>query len=306
MAIESDKNVRVDEGSSGKSFSSRNLIVGALIVLIIGAVAGGWAMTRLLSGNGAAPAVKVAPAPTAASVAAGGEAAPAAVAAVAPAGEPAAVALSPADGTSALAARVADLETRLSRITLEAASASGNATRAEGLLIAFAARRALDRGLSLGYLEAQLRLRFGDDQPNAVKTIIDTSRDPVTLEQLRSELDTLAPDLVGRSENGDGSLWTAFRREMGELFVVRPAGTLSPRASERLERARRYLAGGQVDKAIEEVQAMPGAEVASDWLMDARRYHEARRALDLIETAAILEPRDGPSAALARPSGPTQ
>src|SRR3546814_3562519 len=34
------------------------------------------------------------------------------------------------------------------------------------LLIAFAARRALDRGLSLGYLEAQLRLRFGDDQPN--------------------------------------------------------------------------------------------------------------------------------------------
>ncbi|SNS91912.1 mitofilin family membrane protein [Sphingopyxis indica] len=298
MAIESDKNIRVDEGSGGKSFSSRSLIVGALIVLIVGAVAGGWAMTRLLSPAGPAPAAKVvqAPAPspvadTAAAVAAATtEAAPVAPAAV--------------DSASALAARVADLETRLSRITLEAASASGNATRAEGLLIAFAARRALDRGLSLGYLEAQLRLRFGDDQPNAVKTIIDTSRDPVTLEQLRSELDTLAPDLVGRSENGDGSLWTAFRREMGELFVVRPAGTLSPRASERLERARRYLAGGQVDKAIDEVQAMPGAEVANDWLMDARRYHEARRALDLIETAAILEPRDSPPAALARSPAP--
>ncbi|WOF45692.1 hypothetical protein KNJ79_22055 (plasmid) [Sphingopyxis indica] len=299
MAIESDKNIRVDEGSGGKSFSSRSLIVGALIVLIVGAVAGGWAMTRLLSPAGPAPAAKVvqAPAPspvadTAAVAAATTEAAPVAPAAV--------------DSASALAARVADLETRLSRITLEAASASGNATRAEGLLIAFAARRALDRGLSLGYLEAQLRLRFGDDQPNAVKTIIDTSRDPVTLEQLRSELDTLAPDLVGRSENGDGSLWTAFRREMSELFVVRPAGTLSPRASERLERARRYLAGGQVDKAIDEVQAMPGAEVANDWLMDARRYHEARRALDLIETAAILEPRDSPPAALARPAGSTQ
>ena len=45
---------------------------------------------------------------------------------------------------------------------------------------------------------------------------------------------------------------------------------------------------------------MPGAEVAGEWLMDARRYHEARRALDLIETAAILEPRDSPPAALAR------
>ncbi len=179
------------------------------------------------------------------------------------------------------------------------------ASRAEGLLVAFAVRRALDRGLPLGYLEAQLRLRFGDDQPNAVKTIIDTSRDPVTLEQLRAELDALAPELVGRSDGG-GSFWTGLRREVSELFVVRPAGTQSLRASERLDRARRYLAGGQVDKAIEEVQAMPGAAEAKDWLIAARRYHEARRALDLIETAAILEPRDGPAAAMARkPGDPT-
>jgi hypothetical protein len=95
--------------------------------------------------------------------------------------------VAPIDGANALTARVAELEQRLSRITLEAESASGNASRAEGLLVAFAVRRALDRGLSLGYLDAQLRLRFGDDQPNAVKTIIDTSREPVTLEQLRAE-----------------------------------------------------------------------------------------------------------------------
>src|SRR3546814_9779340 len=81
----------------------------------------------------------------------------------------------------------------------------------------FAVRRALDRGLSLGYLDAQLRLRFGDDQPNAVKTIIDTSRDPVTLERLRTELDAMAPQLVGRDGDGDGSLWTGLRRELGEL-----------------------------------------------------------------------------------------
>ena len=210
------------------------------------------------------------------------------------------VAAAPAvDGAGGLAARVAELEQRLSRINLQAESASGNASRAEGLLVAFAVRRALDRGLSLGYLEAQLRLRFGDDQPNAVKTIIETSREPVTLEQLRAELDAIAPELVGRS--GDkGSLWTGLRRELGELFVVRPAGTQSPRATERLERARRYLTGGMVDQAITEVEAMPGAAEAGDWLIDARRYHEARRALDLIETAAILEPRDGAAVAMAR------
>jgi len=296
MAVDSDKIVRTDERVKEKGFSLRGLVIGALAVLVIGLVAGGWAMTRLLADRNAPPAPKVAAAPVVPGAsAAGGEA-------VAPpegAQDPPLV-VAPVDGANALAARVAELETRLSRITLQAASASGNATRAEGLLIAFAARRALDRGLSLGYLEAQLRLRFGDDQPNAVKTIIDTARDPITLEQLRSELDAMAPQLVGRNSQSGGSLWTGIRRELGELFIFRPAGTQSPRASERIDRARRYLAGGQADKAIEEVEAMPGAEVASEWLIDARRYHEARRALDLIETAAILEPRDSPPAAMPR------
>ena len=119
-----------------------------------------------------------------------------------------------------------------------------------------------------------------------------------------ADLDAIAPELVGR--NGDkGSLWTGLKRELGELFVVRPAGTQSPRATERLDRARRYLTSGMADKAIVEVEAMPGAAAAGEWLIDARRYNEARRALDLIETAAILEPRDGPAVAAARPSGTT-
>ncbi|KTE06816.1 mitofilin family membrane protein [Sphingopyxis sp. H115] len=284
-----------DEGVPARGLSFRALAIGAFLLLLIGVVGGGWAVNRWLTGNDSVPVTKMIEspggAPTPVVVASGAVKAPAA-------GQPLVVA--PIDGANALAARVAELEQRLSRITLEAESASGNASRAEGLLVAFAVRRALDRGLSLGYLDAQLRLRFGDDQPNAVKTIIDTSREPVTLEQLRAELDTLAPQLVGRGGDSNGSLWTGLRRELGELFVVRAAGTQSPRASERLERARRYLAGGQADKAIAEVEAMPGSAAATDWLIDARRYHEARRALDLIETAAILEPRDSPAAAMAR------
>lgn len=282
-----------DEAVPTRGLSFRAVGLGALVLLLIGIAGGGWAVNRWLTGDNL-PSAPKAIEPSA------GTANPLLVAGAAkgaPDGQPMVVA--PVDGANALAARVAELEQRLSRITLEAESASGNASRAEGLLVAFAVRRALDRGLSLGYLDAQLRLRFGDDQPNAVKTIIDTSREPVTLEQLRAELDTLAPQLVGRNGDGNGSLWTGLRRELGELFVVRAAGTQSPRASERLDRARRYLAAGQADLAIAEVEAMPGAAAANDWLIDARRYHEARRALDLIETAAILEPRDSPAAAMA-------
>ncbi len=298
MAIDNiDSPAPVEAAAAARGPSFRLLMIAALLLLLIGVVGGGWAASRWLAGNSAAPATK-----TIDPAAAGAMVDPLLVAGAVPkdAAPEQPLLIAPVDGANALAARVAELEQRLSRITLEAQSASGNASRAEGLLVAFAVRRALDRGLSLGYLDAQLRLRFGDDQPNAVKTIIETSRDPVTLEQLRTDLDTLAPQLVGRGSDDSGSLWTAFRREMGELFVVRAAGTQSPRASERLERARRYLAAGQADRAIAEVEAMPGAAVANAWLIDARRYHEARRALDLIETAAILEPRDSPAAAIAR------
>lgn len=297
MAIDSiDTPSPADEAVPTRGPSFRLLAIAALLLLLIGVAGGGWAVNRWLAGDGTAPVTKIVDSSVA------GAADPVLIAGTAPKGAAAEQPLivAPVDGANALAARVAELEQRLSRITLEAESASGNASRSEGLLVAFAVRRALDRGLSLGYLDAQLRLRFGDDQPNAVKTIIETSREPVTLEQLRAELDTLAPQLVGRGGDGNGSLWTGLRRELGELFVVRAAGTQSPRAAERLDRARRYLGAGQADLAIAEVEAMPGAAAANDWLIDARRYHEARRALDLIETAAILEPRDSPAAAIVR------
>lgn len=294
MAIDSiDTPSPAVEAVPARGPSFRLLAIAALLLLLIGIAGGGWAVNRWLTTNDTAPAANVIAPPAVRDMAD-----PVRIADAVPKGAPLVVA--PVDGANALAARVAELEQRLSRITLEAESASGNASRSEGLLVAFAVRRALDRGLSLGYLDAQLRLRFGDDQPNAVKTIIETSRDPVTLEQLRAELDALAPQLVGRGGDDSGSLWTGFRRELSELFVVRAAGTQSPRAAERLDRARRYLGSGQADLAIAEVEALPGAAAANDWLIDARRYHEARRALDLIETAAILEPRDSPAAAIAR------
>ena len=194
-----------------------------------------------------------------------------------------------ADTAQMLDGRVVQLEERLTRITVEAQAASANAARAEGLLVAFAARRALDNGGPLGYVEGQLRLRFGQAQPRAVATIINAAREPVTLADLRAGLaeigDVVIPPPAG------ASWWDALEHEARELVTIRKASTPSPRPEAAYDRAVRYIDGGRVSAALAEVEHMPGRAVAEKWVQMARRYMEARRALDLIETAAILEPR---------------
>ncbi len=186
--------------------------------------------------------------------------------------------------------RLNALERRLNRIDLQAEAASGNAARAEGLLIAFAARRLIERGERLGYLGDQLRLRFGNAQPNAVRTILATARDPVTLEQLRQGLENLPQETVEKPRDLNG--WERVKAELGDLFVLRRASAPSPRPERRLERASRLLDEGRVASARALVASLPNAERAEGWLRDARRYVAAREALDLIETAALLEPRN--------------
>jgi hypothetical protein len=188
--------------------------------------------------------------------------------------------------------RVNRLEQRLADIAQQSTAAAGNADRAEGLLVAFAARRALDRGVSLGYIEGLLQQRFGDTQRPAVATIITASRQPVTLARLQAGLQEVGPELVGGGPNQDW--WTALKRELSGLVVVRKGGTPSTLPSERLQRARQQLSAGQVDVALAEVLRMPGRELAPDWIAEARRYVAARNALDTIETAALLDPRNPP------------
>jgi hypothetical protein len=184
--------------------------------------------------------------------------------------------------------RLAAAEQRIARLDLQTEAASGNAARAEGLLIAFAARRAIERGSELGYLGDQLRLRFGDAQPNSVATVIEFARRPVTLDVLLARLDSLGERLASSNQQ---PTFTRLSSELSSLFVIRREATPSPQPSRRLERARLFLESGRVDRAIDEVQRLPGAENAADWLADARRYERARRALDLLETAAVREPR---------------
>lgn len=196
--------------------------------------------------------------------------------------------LPPMSSDSAAMLRIIDLEDRLSRITVQADMASGNAARAEGLLIAFATRRALDSGRSLGYLDEQLQLRFGAAEPEAVAIIREFAKEPITREALLSELDNIAGTLATNSDDG---FWANLQSELSELFVVRRAGTPSTASQQRLARARRYVESGNIEAAIAEVEKMPGAGKAEGWLDRARRYAKVQEQLDVLETAAIFEPK---------------
>ena len=185
--------------------------------------------------------------------------------------------------------RIGDLESRLERSDAHAATAESNADRAEGLLVAFAARRALDRGVQLGYLEGLLRQRFGPGQPRAVSTIISAGRQPVTIDELQAGLSEMAPDLA--TADPRESWWSALRREFAGLIVIRQKGTPSPAPGDRMQRAKLQLEAGHVGAALAEVARMPGHDRAAGWIVQARRYAAARDALDVIETAALLAPR---------------
>ncbi|OYX60936.1 MAG: hypothetical protein B7Y89_14670 [Novosphingobium sp. 32-60-15] len=192
--------------------------------------------------------------------------------------------------------KVAMLEQRLAELNQQAIAASGNATRAESLLLAFAARRALERGQPLGWIETPLRARFGTSQGAAVDRLIAASTAPVTLAQLGEQFELLAPQLAGASP--DEGTWTWLSRQVSGLFVIRHDDAPSPAPESRIVRTRAFLAGGKVEAAIAEVERLPGQTTATDWLAHARDYMAAQRALDQIEAAALMgaQPVAAPSA----------
>lgn len=201
---------------------------------------------------------------------------------------PAATVNSAPPATAALEQHIASLEQRLARIDLQAAAAEGNTARAEALLVALAARRAVERGAELGYLEEQLRLRFGTARPAAVDAVIGAAKQPVTLVQLSAELNQLTPVLSG--EAPEQGAWSRFRRQMSDLFVVHRTAPGTSNVESRLAQAQLLLRTGQVDGAAELVAGLPGRAAAGDWIAKAKRYSGAMQALDQIEQAALSEP----------------
>jgi len=191
-------------------------------------------------------------------------------------------------------AQIAELQARVARVESSTQRAEGFAGRADALVVAFAARRAIDRGVALGYLEPLLQDRFGGQHQAAVATVITSSRQPVRLNDLIAQYETLGPVL--RRGGSQDSWWTNFKRELGTLIEVHPAQRPAVNPDARYARARLRLETGDVDQALAETMRLPGAGNAQDWVGKARRYILAHRALDEIESAALLGAPATPSA----------
>lgn len=264
----------------------RGALMAAFLAFALGAGLAGWVVWYNLAGTGAQrAAATAAPSPAAAAPTPELTASPTPLAAAQKAEQ---AVERVAEQQGGIDQRLAAAEQRLTRLDLQAQAAAGNAARAESLLIAFATRRSVERGAELGYLADQLRLRFGDQWPNAVGTIIDFARNPVRLDSLVARLEGLGPELQQSSE---GPSWGAFKRELQQLFIFRRETTPSPQPQKRLERARWALEQGRYQAAIDEVRGMPGAAKAGAWIQDAERYKKAMDALEVIETAAVLDQR---------------
>ncbi len=192
--------------------------------------------------------------------------------------------------TPAAAEQIAALEARLDLIERQTQIVQGSAGRADALVIAFAARRAVDRGVALGYLEPLLVERFGAHHQAAVATVVTASRNPVTQAEIVAAYDQLGPTLrgIGPEENW----WTGVRRELGSLISIRRNDSPSPRPAARYDRARAKLDSGEIDAALAETMRLPGAArpEAQGWIGKARRLIAAKRALDEIESAALVGP----------------
>lgn len=284
-------------GNSRQRNSTRAIILAGLLAFAAGGAMVGWVVWYNLQPDRIRPVVEAAPEqltdaaaalPDAEPAGEGGEAPGQAASAAASATEASDAVTRVAEQQGGLDQRLAAAEQRLARLDLQAEAAASNAARAEGLLIAFATRRAVERGAELGYLADQLRLRFGDQWPNAVATIIDFSRKPIRIDGLAARLEGLGPQL---RERDSGPSFATFKRELSQLLVVRRESTPSSQPERRLERARWALEQGRYQTAIDEVRNMPGASKAGGWIADAERYRDVMRALETIETAAVLDQR---------------
>ena len=204
-----------------------------------------------------------------------------------------------------LAAQLSALDTRTASIDSTTAAAAAQAGRAEAMMVAFAARRAIDRGRALGYLEVQLRERFGQIAAGPVATVIQAARQPVTVAALRQALDANADRLTNGGGDGWVSGWLAgIRHQFGSLIILHDVNTPSQLPAERLARARRLLDAAQVEAALAEVSRLPGAGSSGNWANAARRFIAAHRALDALEAAALMVPPPAPTDASSANNAP--
>ena len=185
-------------------------------------------------------------------------------------------------------ARIQALEARLASVESESRETAGSFGRADALLIAFAARRAIDRAVPLGYLEGLLVNRFGQRHQYAVARVITAGRTPERLDKLTEDYRGLELRLRGGAP--DEKWYQALRRQAASLASVHYADKPNPRPRARYDRALAALEDADVSAAVSETQRLPAATDPNvqAWTERARRYVATQRALDELESAALV------------------
>lgn len=161
-----------------------------------------------------------------------------------------------------------------------------DSARTEAMLVAMAARRAINAGASLGDLGPRIETAFGQSQPQALARIKAAEKEGMTPAKLAAEFDSIVPQLGREPEMS----WARVRNEIMTMFVLHTSDAPPATADAQSQRARDLILAGNVESAIRLVMAMPGAANARDWLAKARRYVETQRALDSLEKAALSMP----------------
>ena len=253
---------------SGMGWTARLLI--GLVLLLVGGAAATWGLAHYQSAarflGVAQPQPALSPTPVVLN--------------------PDAAATTPAPQVQTDNARIGEIEARVDRVENATERAEGFAGRADALVVAFAARRAIDRGVALGYLEPLLVDRFGARHQAAIATIVTASRTPVRLNDLTAEYEALGDEL--KRGGPQESWWSGLKREFGSIVEVHRSNRPAMNADARYSRALQRLSTGDVDQALAETMRLPGASRAGDWTTKARRYIAAHRALDEVESAALL------------------
>ncbi len=207
--------------------------------------------------------------------------------------------------------RIAELEARVARaeaaVSNNGGAGSGSSSRINGLVLTFAARRALDRGQRLGPIESELKAQFGATSPHLVAAVSAAAAAPVTLAQIKTEFATLAPSLTSESDGW----WSRLTASLSGLVSIRSSTSKSNDPAQLVDHAQKALDAGQVSDALSDVVSLPNRAAAGGWMTKARRYSEAQAALDALEAsvfAAPPSPTEVPPPAPVMPSAeaPTQ
>jgi hypothetical protein len=165
-----------------------------------------------------------------------------------------------------------------------------SASQAEALLLVLSARQMIQAGEPLGDLGSRLQASFGQSEPQALATIAQATRKPISNGALLASFDAIAPQLALPV----GTVWDRIQYELGSLFVIRSADAKPSRSQSAINEARKAILAGDIAEATRIVRTLPGASNAKDWLAQANRAIAVSQALDVLNSAALAAPTAAP------------